>query len=57
VLAVAGPLIARLRARVPVITVCVLIALGLVTLASRWQDAGAMGAEHPHCHCHDGGTP
>lgn len=49
VLAIAGPLIARLRARVPVITACVLIALGLVTLASRWETTGA----EAHCHCHD----
>ena len=56
VLAVAGPLIARLRARIPVITACVLITLGLVTLASRWQDAGVIGAAHPHCHA-DGGAP
>lgn len=52
VLAVAGPVIAKLRARIPVITACVLIVLGLVTLASRWQDAGATGATKPHCHCH-----
>ncbi len=58
VLAVAGPLIARLRARIPVITACLLITLGLVTLASRWQDAGATGATDPHCHCHaDGDAP
>lgn len=50
VLAIAGPMIARLRARIPVITACVLIALGLVTLASRWQDAGVTGATRPHCH-------
>lgn len=50
VLAIAGPLIARLRTRIPVITACVLIALGLVTLASRWQDAGAVGVTQPHCH-------
>ncbi len=57
VLAIAGPLVARLRARIPVITACVLVALGLVTLASRWQDAGASGATHPHCHCPDTGAP
>jgi hypothetical protein len=56
VLAVAGPLIARLRARIPVITACVLIALGLVTLASRWQDAGPSGATAPHCHGPDNGA-
>lgn len=52
VLAVAGPVIAKLRARLPVITACVLIALGLVTLASRWRDAGPIGATTPHCHMH-----
>ncbi len=50
VLAVAGPVLARLRARLPVITACVLIALGLVTLASRWSDAGSRGVTAPHCH-------
>lgn len=52
VLTVAGPAIAKLRARLPVITACVLIALGLVTLASRWRDAGPVGATAPHCHMH-----
>ena len=50
VLAIAGPVLARLRVRLPVITACVLIALGLVTLASRWRDAGARGITTPHCH-------
>ncbi|CAN5712968.1 sulfite exporter TauE/SafE family protein [soil metagenome] len=50
VLAIAGPVLARMRARLPVITACVLISLGLVTLASRWRDAGAGGVAAPHCH-------
>lgn len=50
VLALGGPLIAQLRKRMPVISACVLIALGLGTLAMRWQDAGASGVVAPHCH-------
>jgi uncharacterized protein len=50
VLAFGGPLIDRLRQRLPVISACVLIGLGLVTLAARWADAGATGVATPHCH-------
>lgn len=50
VLAIAGPAIDRLRRKLPVISACVLIALGLVTLGVRWRDAGATGATTPHCH-------
>lgn len=50
VLRIAGPAIAALRARLPVITACVLIALGVVTLAARWRDAGVRGVTAPHCH-------
>jgi sulfite exporter TauE/SafE len=50
VLAVGGPMIARIRRRLPVVTACVLIALGLVTLAARWRDAGETGVTTPHCH-------
>jgi sulfite exporter TauE/SafE len=50
VLALGGPLIARARRELPVITAGVMIALGLVTLAARWRDAGASGATAPHCH-------
>lgn len=46
VLAIGGPLLARLRARLPAITACVLIALGTMTLATRWTAVG------PHCQCH-----
>ena len=53
-LAFGGALITRLRARLPVITACVLMALGLATLATRWGDAGPSGAESPHCHHHGG---
>ena len=53
-LTVAGPAIAKLRARLPVITACVLIALGLVTLASRWRDAGPIGVTAPSCHMQPG---
>ncbi len=53
-LAAGGPLLARIRARMPVLTACVLVALGLATLASRWRDAGVTGATAPHCHaCHE----
>jgi sulfite exporter TauE/SafE len=50
VLAFGGPLLARLRTRLPAITACVLIALGMITLAARWRDAGVGGATAPHCH-------
>jgi sulfite exporter TauE/SafE len=45
-----GPIIARARRKLPVITAGVMIALGLVTLATRWRDAGAGGVTAPHCH-------
>jgi sulfite exporter TauE/SafE len=50
VLALGGSMMQQLRPRMPVISACVLIALGLATLAVRWQDAGATGAITPHCH-------
>jgi sulfite exporter TauE/SafE len=50
VLAFGGPMIARIRRKLPVISACVLIALGLVTLAARWSDAGEPGVTAPHCH-------
>jgi len=50
VLALGGPLVARARRKLPVITAGVMIALGLVTLATRWRDSGAIGATAPHCH-------
>jgi sulfite exporter TauE/SafE len=50
VLTLGGPLIARVRRKLPVISACVLIALGVVTLAVRWRDAGAAGVVAPHCH-------
>jgi sulfite exporter TauE/SafE len=50
VIALGGPLIARVRRKLPVISACVLIALGVVTLAARWRDAGAAGVVAPHCH-------
>ncbi|MEO6773667.1 MAG: sulfite exporter TauE/SafE family protein [Kofleriaceae bacterium] len=53
-LGLAGPLIARLRARLPVVTALALIAIGLATLGLRWRDAGAGQLESPHCHCHAG---
>lgn len=46
----AGPLVARVRARMPVITAIVLIALGLGTLALRWHDAGVAQVAAPSCH-------
>ena len=53
VLRFAGPVIARVRQRMPAITAVVLIMVGLGTLALRWRDAGATQVNHPHCHCHD----
>jgi uncharacterized protein len=50
VLTVAGPAIAWLRARMPVVTAVALIALGIGTLASRWPDAGT---RRTHCHMCD----
>jgi len=50
VLALGGTLVDRIRRRMPVISACVLIVLGVATLASRWIDAGAAGATAPHCH-------
>jgi sulfite exporter TauE/SafE len=49
-----GALIARLRVRLPVITACILMALGIATLATRWVDAGPTGVTHPHCHDRSG---
>jgi uncharacterized protein len=51
-LALAGPLVARLRARMPVVTAVALIAVGLATLGLRWHDAGRGQITMPHCHCH-----
>lgn len=50
VLALGGPLIDRIRRRLPAISAGVLIALGLATLAVRWHDAGATGVTAPSCH-------
>lgn len=49
-LAIGGPVLARIRRRLPVVSASLMIALGLVTLATRWRDAGATGATTPHCH-------
>jgi uncharacterized protein len=49
VLAFAGPVLARLRARMPVVTGVALIVLGLGTLALRFTDAGPAQISHPHC--------
>ena len=48
--ALGGPVIARIRRRLPVVSASLMIALGLATLATRWGDAGAAGATAPHCH-------
>jgi len=50
ILAFGGPIIAWARRKLPVLTAGVMIALGLVTLATRWRDAGATGVTTPHCH-------
>jgi sulfite exporter TauE/SafE len=62
VITFAGPLIRRLRERLPVVTPLVLVALGVVTLALRWRDAGVQQIAAPHCHdpsmmMHGGGMP
>ncbi|HEY4175492.1 MAG TPA: sulfite exporter TauE/SafE family protein [Kofleriaceae bacterium] len=49
-LALVGPLVERLRARMPVVTAVALVSLGLGTLAVRWDNAGAAGIQHPTCH-------
>ncbi len=48
--AFAGPIISRLRARMPVATALAVIAIGLGTLAIRWQDGGSAPGTAPHCH-------
>ena len=52
VLGFAGPVFARIRARLPLVTACALIAVGLATLGMRWRDAGTGQVAMPHCHCH-----
>ena len=54
-LRVTGPLLARVRARMPAVTAVALIVVGLGTLALRWRDAGTSQVETPHCH-HSGGA-
>jgi sulfite exporter TauE/SafE len=51
-LRVTGPLLARIRTRMPAITAIALIAVGLGTLALRWRDAGVTQVQTPHCHSH-----
>lgn len=50
----AGPVVARMRARMPALTAIVLVTVGLGTLALRWRDIGTTQVERPHCHCHEG---
>jgi sulfite exporter TauE/SafE len=50
VLALGGSVLDRIRRKLPVVSACVLIVLGLVTLAARWSDAGPTGVTGPHCH-------
>ncbi len=50
----AGPWLAALRARMPVVSALILVALGLGTLGLRWRDAGTGQVTAPHCHCHGG---
>jgi len=53
----AGPVIARVRARMPAVTAIALIAIGLGTLAMRWRDAGTVQVTAPHCQlCHGGAS-
>lgn len=55
-LRVTGPLLARVRARMPAITAVALIAIGLGTLALRWRDIGTQQVTQPHCHQHAGAS-
>jgi len=48
-LALAAPVFAWLRSRMPVVTAVALVVLGLGTLAMRWSDSGAAQVAHPHC--------
>jgi len=50
VMKLAGPVVGRLRARVPKLAAIALIAMGLVTLGMRWRDAGTTQVAKPHCH-------
>ena len=54
--ALGGAVVSGLRWRMPVISACVLLALGVATLTVRWHDAGAAGVTAPHCHAaaHEG---
>jgi sulfite exporter TauE/SafE len=45
-----------LRGRVPTVTACALVVLGLGALAVRWHDIGASQVTAPHCHCHGAET-
>jgi uncharacterized protein len=49
---ITGPLLARMRARMPALTAIALIAIGLGTLALRWRDIGERQVRAPHCHHH-----
>jgi len=49
-LALGGAVITRFRARMPVITACMLMGLGLATLATRWASVPAASDGHAHCH-------
>ena len=49
-LAIGGSAISYVRRKLPVVSASLMIALGLVTLATRWRDAGATGVTTPHCH-------
>jgi sulfite exporter TauE/SafE len=49
-LTLGGAVLATVRRRMPVISACVLIVLGVATLAVRWHNAGAVGVNAPHCH-------
>ena len=50
VLAFGGPLIDRLRRRLPIVTAVALVLVGIGTLSARWTDAGANGVARPSCH-------
>lgn len=57
VLTFAGPVIERVRRKLPVISATVMIALGLATLAMRWDKVPAAAGEPPAPACHHQDMP
>lgn len=49
-LTIGAPIVTWLRTRMPVVTAIASIAIGVGTLAMRWDDAGTDQVERPSCH-------